>query len=94
MNYAPINAQCDDPSWPQPNTQSIVDALEGGKVFTSLDLKAGYHNIPMHPDDIPYTTFVMQDGAYQYLRMTFGFKAAPAHFQKVVWVTCRREGEH
>ena len=27
-------------------------------VFSSLDLKAGYHNIPMDPADVPHTTFV------------------------------------
>ena len=58
MNYAPINAQCADPSWPQPDTRGTVDALEGGVVFSSLDLKAGYHNIPMDPADVPHTTFV------------------------------------
>jgi hypothetical protein len=49
-------------------------------LFSSLDIKAGFHNIPVHPDSVKLTAFVTQDGTYEMKRMSFGFRGAPAHF--------------
>ena len=47
-------------------------------------MTAGYHQIPMHPDSIPYTAFITFMGVYSWLFIPFGLKGAPAYFQMLM----------
>lgn len=49
-----------------------------------MDLKDGFHQIKVHPDDTKYFAFVTPDGQFEYTRLPFGFCDAPAEFQKRV----------
>ncbi|KAL1131221.1 hypothetical protein AAG570_010839 [Ranatra chinensis] len=49
-----------------------------------LDLKAGFHQICMHPGDIEKTGFQFERGKDEYLRMPFGLKTAPTTFQRLM----------
>jgi Reverse transcriptase (RNA-dependent DNA polymerase) len=64
-----------------------VNALANSTVFSAVDIKGAFNNIPLHPNSRQYTAFVTQDGLYEFNRMTFGFKTAPAHFQKSIMIT-------
>ena len=61
--------------------QGAIDALEGFEIYSVLDIKAGFNNIPVPPDMQVYLGIITQDGLYVYLRMPFGINAAPCHFQ-------------
>jgi hypothetical protein len=49
-------------------------------VFIKIDLRSGYHQIKIHAEDIPKTTFMIRYGLYEYHVMSFGLINASAHF--------------
>ena len=52
--------------------------------FSKLDLRSGYHQIELHPESRPITTFATQNGLYQYTQLMFGVSSAPEIYQHVI----------
>ena len=55
--------------------------LKGSKVFSTIDLRSGYHHIALGKDSRPKTAFVTPFGKYKFLMVPFGLAQAPAYFQ-------------
>jgi hypothetical protein len=80
VNYRPLNAITIKNKYPLPYIDILFDQLAGAQAFSKTDLCSGYHQIKIHAEDIPKTTFCMRCGLYEYLVMSFGLTNAPAHF--------------
>ena len=55
--------------------------LKGAKVFSTIDLRSGYHHIALGKSSRAKTAFVMPFGKYKFLMVPFGLAQAPAYFQ-------------
>lgn len=84
VNYIPLNKQTISVAQPLPRADDIMDDISGCSLFACLDLKFAYWQIGVRPQDQPKTSFITHHGTFQWTRMPFGLKNAPATFQKAM----------
>ena len=70
---------------PLPKIDELYAQLKGYKVFSTIDLRAGYYHIGLSESAKPKTAFVISNiGKYQFNRVPFGLAQAPAYFMKLI----------
>jgi hypothetical protein len=80
VDYRPLNMITIKNKYQLPHIDILFDQLAGAQVFSKIDLRSGYHQIKIHGEDIPKTTFTTRYGLFEYLVMSFGLTNVPAHF--------------
>ncbi|KAJ9508757.1 hypothetical protein QJQ45_028059 [Haematococcus lacustris] len=84
IDYRALNKLTVRDRYPLPRIDELFDKLAGKKVFSSLDLQAGYHQIRITEEDVPKTAFLTPVGQFQFKVLCFGLTNAPATFQRVM----------
>ena len=72
----------------------VDDSLESlgsadAKYFSTMDLESGFWQLPLEQDTKPLSAFITHDGLYQFERMPFGLKNAPATFSRLMATVLR-----
>ena len=73
---------------PIPLIEDMLEKMGSKKIFTILDMKHGFHQVPIPEHMRKYTAMVTPDGRHlQWRVMPMGIKNAPSMFQRVMnWV--------
>lgn len=83
VDYRGVNKDTIVDKYPIPRIDELIDMVGRSKpkIFMSLDLMWGYHQVKMDDGSKHKTAFVCHMGLFQSRRMPFGLTNAPATFQ-------------
>lgn len=84
VDYRKLNAITKTDSYPLPRMDDLLHAAKSTAYMSTIDLKAGYHQVNVAPGDRDKTAFTCPFGTFRFIRMPFGLKGAPATFQRLI----------
>src|SRR5215216_76172 len=73
-DYRKLNDVTIKNKYPLPKIEDLFDQLTSAKVFSKIDLRAGYHQLKIRAKDIPKTAFATR----------YGLTNAPAYFMNLM----------
>ena len=84
IDFRAVNNATIKDAYPLPLIEECIDSLAGKKWFCTLDMNAGYWQIPVADEDKDKTAFITRYGLFQFTRMPFRLSNSPATFQRVM----------
>ncbi|KAL0307709.1 UNVERIFIED_CONTAM: polyprotein [Sesamum calycinum] len=84
IDYKALNHFLLDDKFPLPKTKVLFSYLAKAQIFSKFDLKSGFWQLGIDPNDRYKTAFCLPNAQYQWTVMPFGLKVAPSLFQKAM----------
>ena len=84
VDYRELNKHTIKDSFPLPRIDESIDYLAGAKYFCTLDLAAGYWQVPLDDEAKLKSAFVVPGGLFEFQVMPFGLCNAPSTFQRLM----------
>ena len=91
VDYRLLNQRTVKDSFPLPRIDECLDNLSGARLFSTLDLKSAYAQVPIAEEDKYKTAFSTPLGLFEYNRMPYGLCNSPASFQRLMMTIFRQE---
>ena len=71
VDYRALNAVTYKDTYPLPHIDTCLNSMDGSSWFSTLDLRSGYHNIPIREQDRDKTSFITRRGCFRYEVLPF-----------------------
>ena len=86
VDYRALNKRTSRDAYPLLLPDEVQDRLAGSTIFSTLDLRYGYWQLPVSPGDQENTAFCPRPGMglYEFCCMPFGLSGAPGSFQRLM----------
>jgi len=84
IDFQKLNDQTITDRYPIPDMNLMIQNLGKAKVFSTIDLESGFHQIRIKESDREKTAFSINHAKFHFIRMPFGLKNAPSIFQRCV----------
>ena len=84
LDYQWLNKVTKKNKYPLPLPDELMDRLSGAHVFSKIDLRSGYWQMPIKASDVSKTAFKCRYGQFEFLVCPFGVTNAPPQFQAMV----------
>jgi transposase InsO family protein len=84
IDYRRINLITQKDVYPLPRIDDVIERLNGSQIFSKLDLRSGYFQVPLASTERDKTAFITPDGLWQFNRLPQGLKNSPAVFQRLM----------
>ena len=82
MDYRRLNAQTIKDVYPTPRVEDAISDMKGARYFANMDLRYGFYQIRVAPEDVHKTAFQTEWSSFQWLVMPFGLINASSTFQR------------
>ena len=84
VDYRKLNAITKKDSFPLPRIDDVLDMLHSQRIFSTLDLAAGYWQIEVEEDSKEKTAFIVDNNLSEWNKLAFGLCNAPGTFQRLM----------
>ena len=84
VDYRGVNSVTITDAYPTPRIEHVLERLNGNIFFSTFDCEKGYYQVGMTERTKNVSAFVCPFGQYRWTKMPFGFKNAPAVFQRLM----------
>ncbi|MBW0503316.1 hypothetical protein O181_043031 [Austropuccinia psidii MF-1] len=83
-DFRPLNNYTKANRYPIPRIPHALDKLAKAKYITTMDFMKRFNQNGFKPNSIKLLRIICHMGIYEYTRMPFGIKNAPAHFLRMM----------
>ena len=84
MDYRKLNGVTQKDVYPLPRITDTLDALGGSRLFSTLDLTAGYWQVELDEEAKERSAFVTRSGLWRWKVLPFGLTSRPSTFEKLM----------
>ena len=84
VDYRALNEITIKNKYPLPLMDELFDRVAGAKWFTKIDLRSGFHQIAIRPEDREKTAFRTRYGSFEYTVLPMGLCNAPGTFMQLM----------
>lgn len=84
VNYKDVNARTKQLKFPLGRIDDLLDSFQGSTIFSTIDLRKGFHQLEIEETDKYKLGFITRNGVWEYNRVPFGVTNGPTFFSAVM----------